>query len=227
MSEAPDWNRITSGFACKTEVFPIDDLGAQCIFAITYHSVTSIRSRCYENVGTVTGDRSSFVGEAIISSKTASDRQLLVKLFTTSSGGIELMVCSDEPEEPQHQLAEYKERIKTLTEKVKKMDETEKGRLFEIIKVEMKLDKAIDSILSKTLVGIIYPTIGIIRETLIRTLEGFDPIHIETCEVMEMLHTHPQGIPLDNDRSRVVAVKALDWRRRISRIVDGTPHLAN
>jgi hypothetical protein len=167
------------------------------------------------------------VGEAIISSKTASDRQLLVKLFTTSSGGIELMVCSDEPEEPQHQLAEYKERIKTLTEKVKKMDETEKGKLFEIIKVEMKLDKAIDSILSKTLVGIIYPTIGIIRETLIRTLEGFDPIHIETGEVMEMLHTHPQGIPLDNDRSRVVAVKALDWRRRISRIVDGTPQLAN
>jgi hypothetical protein len=87
----------------------------------------------------------------------------------------------------------------------------------------MKLDSALSKILSKAPVGDIYPTIGIIRETLIRVLEGFDPMHIETGDSMETLHKHAPDTPLDDENSKLLCMKILDWKRRLSKIIDEMP----
>nr|MDO8132873.1 hypothetical protein [Candidatus Njordarchaeum guaymaensis] len=222
MAEAPDWSKFTQGLSCKSETLSPTDVGTQDYFAIVYHCTTSIRSRCHRNVGRIE-ELSFYVGEAIASSRTSSGHQLVVRSLSTPDGKIEITVCSDDPEESSRRLAEFKERIKTLTERIIKMGEEERKRIIALIIVEMKLDAAINKILLKIPAGEIYPTIGIIRETLIKTLAGFDPIHIETSEIMEALHDHSPNIPLDRGKSVSFSMKILDWRKRLSRIVEGEP----
>jgi hypothetical protein len=167
------------------------------------------------------GELSSYVGEAITSSRTSSGHQLAVRSSSTPDGKIEMTVCSDDPEESSRRITEYKERIEKLIEKVMKTGEEERKRIILLILVEMKLDASIDKILSKRPAGEIYPIVGIVRETLIKTLAGFDPIHIETSGVLEDLHSYPPDSPLDREKSVSFSVKFLDWRKRLSRIVEG------
>nr|MDO8100373.1 hypothetical protein [Candidatus Njordarchaeota archaeon] len=220
MAEAPEWSQFSQGLSCESEVLSPCDLGAQDYFAIVYHCTTSIRSRCHRNVGR-TGGLSSYVGEAITSSRTSTGHQLVARSSSTPDGKIQITVCSDAPEESSGHLAEYIERIKTLTERIAKMGEEERKRVIKVILVEMKLDAAMNKILSKTSASEIYATVGIIRETLIETLTGFDPIHIETSGVMEALHSHPPDIPLDHEESVSFSMKILNWRKRLSKIVEG------
>jgi hypothetical protein len=220
---SPEWSKISSGLTCNNEILPDSILDAQSAFAVAYHSTTSIRARCIKNVGTLMGESSSYVAEAILSSKTSSGHQLLVRLVATQEGKVEISVCSGSPEGSPNPLVEYAERIRRSLERIGKLDEKERRRVVEAIKVEMKLDSALGKILSKAPVGDIYPTIGIIRETLIRVLEGFDPMHIETGASMETLHKHALDTPLDDEDSKLLCIKILDWKRRLSKIIDEMP----
>ncbi len=220
---SPEWGTMSSGLTCNNEILPESILDAQSSFAVAYHSTTSIRARCIKNVGTLIGESSSYVAEAILSSRTSSGHQLLVRLVATQEGKVEISVCSDSPQKSLGALAEYDERIKRFLERIGKLDEKERRRVIEATKVEMKLDSALGKILSKAPVGDIYPTIGIIRETLIKVLEGFDPMHIETAESMEALHKHAPDAPLDDENSRLLCIKILDWKRRLSNIIDEMP----
>jgi hypothetical protein len=220
MAEAPEWSKFSQLVSCNSETLSTNDLGVHDYFAVVYHCTTSVRSRCHKNLGRI-GDSSSFLGEAITSTRTSSGHQVAVRLSSTPDGKIEITVCSDDPEESSRHLTEYKERIKTLAERIMKTDEIDKKRIVLLILVEMKLDAAIDKILSKKPASEIYPIVGIIREALIKILAGFDPIHIETSEVMEALHGFSHDTPLDREKSVSFCVKILDWRRRLSRIVDG------
>jgi hypothetical protein len=225
VAEAVEWTKLSQGLSCKSDTLSPDNLGIQDYFAIVYHCTTSIRSRCHKNVNK-TGELSSYCGETIASTRTSSGHQLAVRSSSTSDGKIEITVCSDDPEESSRHLAECREKIKTLVERIAKMGEEERKKMFSLIAVEMKLDTAIDKILSKLPAGEIYPTVGLIRETLIKTIDGFDPIHIRTSEVMEALHGHPQGAPLDREKSVAFSMKMLDWRKMLSRIVEGVSLLA-
>jgi len=78
-------------------------------------------------------------------------------------------------------------------------------------------------VLSKLSAGEIYATIGIIRETLIKVLQVFDPMHIETAESMETLHNLPLDSSLDDENSKSLSIRLLDWKRRLSKIIDEMP----
>jgi hypothetical protein len=220
MGEAPEWSKLSQLLSCNSETLSTNGLGGQDYFAVVYHCTTSVKSRCHKNSGRME-DSSSFLGETITSTRTSSGHQLAVRFSSTPDGKIEMTVCSDDPEELSRRMVEYKERIRTLSEQIMKMDEEGRKRIVLLILVEMKVDAAIDKILSKRPAGEIYPAVGIIRETLIKTLAGFDPIHIETGEMMEALHGYSPDTSLDREKSVSFGVKLLDWRRRLSRIVDG------
>jgi hypothetical protein len=110
-----------------------------------------------------------------------------------------------------------------LVGRISRIDETSRTRIVRTIEVEMKLDTALHKILTRAPVGEIYPHIGIIREVLIKTLEGFDPIHIETGDVMASLCALPQDSQLDPEKSRSISMKILDWKMRLSRKIDEAP----
>jgi hypothetical protein len=169
------------------------------------------------------GESTPYSAEAILASKTSTGHQLLIRLSTTQQGKVEISVCSDDPQESSSSLSEYNSRIKGLLERIEKLDEIERKRVVEAIKVEMKLDAVLDMILSKLPVSEIYPTMGIIREALIRVLKAFDPIHMETGESMEALHKSTPDTPLDDENSKLLSIKVLDWKRRLSRIIDEMP----
>ncbi|WXG42663.1 MAG: hypothetical protein WED04_00915 [Promethearchaeati archaeon SRVP18_Atabeyarchaeia-1] len=218
--ESSDWSKIAEGLDCRQASLPVNGLDAQSSFALVYHSVATIKARCYKNIGTMGGESSSFSAEAVLSTKSSSGHQLAVKLLLAPDGKLEITVCSDSPEESSDALTNYEKRYKELVGRIGKFDEKNRTKVIKTIEVEMKLDAALGKLLVKAPVGDIYPFIGIVRETLIKTLEGFDPIHIETGDVMASLYDHSQETPLDPDQSRSVSMKVLDWKRRLSRTID-------
>lgn len=221
--ESSDWSRITEGLSCKQASLPVDSLDVQSSFALAYHSVASLRARCYRSIGTAMGESSSYAAEAILSTKSSSGHQLAVKLLAAPEGRLEITVCSDNPEESSDGLTNFERRYKELIERIKKFDEESRSKVVKTIEVEMKLDAALHKILAKAPVGDIYLPIGIVREVLIKTLEGFDPIHIETGDVMASLYNLPQDAPLVPEKSQSISIKILDWKRRLSKRIDEAP----
>jgi hypothetical protein len=220
---SPEWSKLSDGLACNNEVFPESILDAQSSFALAYHSTNSIRVRCHKNVCTLVDESLPYSAEAILTSKTPTGHQLVIRLNTTEEKKVQIIVCSDDPQESSNYLSECNGRVKGLLEKLGNMDETEKKRVFDAVRVEMKLDTALSMVLSKLTVGEIYPVIGIVRETLIKALQGFDPIHIETGESMEILHKLAPDAKLDEENSKLLSIKILDWKRRLSKIIDEMP----
>jgi hypothetical protein len=218
-----DWSKLSDGLSCNTDIFPVSVLDAQSSFALAYHSTNSIRVKCNKNVCTLVSETLPYSAEAILTSRTPMGHQLVIRLSTVEQDRVQISVCSENPEESSTYLSEYSGRAKGLLEKVVSMDETERKRVFDAVRVEMKLDTALGMVLSKSLVGEIYATIGIIRETLIKVLQVFDPMHIETGESMEVLHNLPPDASLDEENSKLLSIRILDWKRRLSKIIDEMP----
>jgi hypothetical protein len=221
--ESSDWSKIINGLCCRQAGLPVDSLDVQSSFALAYHSVTSIRARCYKNVGTIAIEPPSYSAEAILSTRSSSGHHLAVRLLAAPQRKLDITVCSESPEESSSSLASYEKRYKELLERIGGIDEKNRGKVVKTIEVEMKLDAALHKILGKAPVGEIYPPIGIVREVLIKILEGFDPIHIETGEVMASLCDLPQDTPLDAEKSRSIGMKILGWKMRLSRKIDEVP----
>jgi hypothetical protein len=179
--------------------------------------------RCHKNVCTLVSETLPYTAEAILTSKTPTGHQLVIRLNTIEQERVQISICSDNPQESSNYLSEYSGRAKSLLEKVVSIDETERKRVIEAVKVEMKLDTALDMVLSKLSAGQIYAMIGIIRETLIKVLQVFDPIHIETGEYMEKLNNLSPDSSLDEENSKLLSIKILDWKRRLSKIIDEMP----
>jgi hypothetical protein len=179
--------------------------------------------RCHKNVCTLVSETLPYTAEAILTSKTPTGHQLVIRLNTIEQERVQISICSDNPQESSNYLSEYNERAKSLLEKIVSIDETERKRVIEAVRVEMKLDTALDMVLSKFSASQIYATIGIIRETLIRVLQVFDPIHIETAEYMEKLNNLAPDTPLDEENSKMLSIRILDWKKRLSKIIDEMP----
>lgn len=220
---SPEWSKLSDGLVCSSEIFPESVLDAQSSFALAYHSANSIRVKCYKNVCSLASESSPYFAEAILASKTLTGHQLAIRLDITQQERVQISVCSDDPQESSNYFSEYNVRIKGLLEKIGNLDETERRRVIEAMRLEMRLDTALGMVLSKLPVGDIYPTLGIIRETLIRVLRAFDSMHIETGESMETLHNLAPDNPLDEENSKLLSIKILDWKRRLSKIIDEMP----
>ena len=224
--DSSEWSKITGGLCCRQVVLPLDGLDVQSSFALAYHSVSSIRARCYRNVGTIVIEPPSYSAEAILLTRSSSGHQLVVKLSAGPERKLEITVCSDNLEESSGGASNYERRYKEFLERIGKIDENKRGKIVKTIEVEMRLDTALHKILGNAPVGEIYPPIGIVREVLIKTLEGFDPIHIDTGDVMASLCGLPQDTPLDPEKSKSISMKILEWKMRLSRKIDEAPLLA-
>jgi hypothetical protein len=222
-TESADWDKIADGLGCRQAVLPVDSLDIQSSYALAYHSVSSIRARCQKNVITILVEPRSYSAEAILSTKSPTGHQLAVRLIAAPEKRLEIIVCSDNLEESSNSVTDYEKRYKELLERVGKLDEESRNRIVKTIEVEMKLDAALDKILRNAPVSEVYPPIGIVREALIKTIEGFDPIHIETGAVMENLCGLSQETPLDPQKSRSIGMKILDWKMRLSRKINEEP----
>jgi hypothetical protein len=40
---------------------------------------------------------------------------------------------------------------------------------------------------------------------------------------MEVLHNHAPDTPLDEESSRLLSIKILDWKRKLSKVIDEMP----